>query len=224
MLLTKLLFLLVPFLQDDVSRWIEQLGSDSIAEREAAQAQLRRRLGSEAVRTRLEQLQKAGDPEIAARARELLSWFRPTASEAGVELQLAVEVRPGGAADLTVTLALAQDHAGCHVADPNYWNNWKYFVLELLREDGSVIVLPIKTTRSAEAFRGMPPAKVPLAPGQSKQYSDGRVEGLTPGSYRWRLTAKAMEGAKGYEGRGAVELTASKGAADVGVVTIPPSK
>ena len=224
MLLAKLLWVLVPFLQDDVSRWIEQLGSDSIAQREAAQVQLRRRLGSEALRTRLEQLEKDGDPERAARARELLSWFRPSTSDAGVGLKLAAAVRPEGAVDLTVTLTLAQGQGACQVADPNYWNNWKYFVLEVLREDGSIIALPIKTTRSGEGFRGMVPAKVPLAPGQSRQYSDGRVEGLSPGTYRWRLSSKAMEGAKGYEGRGPSELPAPKGAADVGVVTIPPTK
>src|SRR5258708_4963831 len=225
MLLAKLTWLLVPFFQDDVSQWIEQLGSDSILERETAQAQLRRRLGSEALRTRLEKLQKDGDLERAARARDLLSWFRPYVSDAGVELKLAATVRAGGAVDLTATLTLAQGgHEGCQVADPNYWNNWKYFVLEVLHEDGSVLTLPIRTTRSEESFGGMPPAKVPLAPGQSRQYSGGRVEGLNPGAYRWRLTAKAMEGAKGYEGRGATELSAPKGAADVALVTIPPTK
>lgn len=224
MIVANLLWLVLPLLQDDVSRWIEQLGADSIVEREAAQGQLRRRLNSEAVRTRLEQLQKTGDPERSARARELLSWFRPCASDAGVELKLAVAVRPGGALDLTATLAVAQGREGCQVADPNYWNNWRYFVLELLREDGTVVVMPIKTTRSEQAFGGMPPAKVPLGPGQSRQYSDGKVEGLSPGTYRCRLTVKAMEGAKGYEGRGAVELPGPKGAGDVAVVTIPPTK
>ena len=87
-----------------------------------------------------------------------------------------------------------------------------------------MVALPIKSTRSEEPFRGMSPAKVPLAIGESLQYTDGRCEGLTPGTYRFRLTAKAMEGAKGYEGRAAVELPAPKGAADVAVVTILPTK
>jgi len=224
MLLSGLVWLLVPFFQDDESRWIEQLGSDRIVEREAAQVQLRRRIRSDALRARLEKLEKEGDPERAARARELLSWFRPCASDAGVSLKLTAAVRPDGSVDVVVTLTMVPGSEACHVADPGYWNNWKYFVLEVLREDGSVVALPIKTTRSEGGFRGMAPAKVPFGPGLSKEYSDGRVDGLAPGTYRWRLTAKAMEGAKGYEGRGPAELPAPKGAADVAVVTIPPSK
>lgn len=225
MLVATALLLLAPSLQEEVSRWIEQLGSDRIAEREAAESELRRRLGSEAVRAELEKVQKEGDPERAARARGLLSWFRPCASDAGVELQLAATVRPGGAVDLAVTLTLRRTGAeACQVADPNYWNPWKYFVMEILRDDGTVQSMPIKTLRSEEAFRGMAPAKVPLGAGESKQYSGGRIEGLAPGTYRCRMTAKAMEGAKGYEGRAAVELPAPKGAADVAVITIPPTK
>jgi hypothetical protein len=223
MLLATLLLILAPSGQDDVSDWIDQLGSDHIAEREVAQTQLRRRLASDAVRTRLEKVQKDRDPEKAARARDLLAWFRPSASDAGVELKLAATVRPGGAVDLFVTIT-PRGREGCQVADPNYWNNWKYFTLEILHEDGSVVALPIKSTRPEGSFRGMSPAKVPLPLGESRQYSDGRCEGLTPGTYRLRLTAKAMEGAKGYEGRTAVELPAPKGAADVAVVTIPPPK
>lgn len=222
MLLVTLQFL-VAIGQDDVSRWIEQLSSDSIAERETAQTQLRRRLTSDAVRTRLEKVQKEGDPERAARARELLSWFHPSASDAGVELKLAAMVRPDGAVDLVVTLT-HHGREACHVADPGYWNNWKYFTLEALCEDGTVKALPIRTMRSEEGFRGVPPAKVPLGVGGSRQYSEGRVDGLTPGTYRCRLIARAMEGAKGYEGRSAEELPAPKGAADVTVVTIPPTK
>jgi hypothetical protein len=223
MLLAIPLLLFFRFGQDDVSRWIDQLGSDSIAERDAAQMQLRQRVASETVRIRLEKVQKEGDPEKAARARELLSWFRPSASDAGVEVKLATTVRPGGIVDLVVTMT-HRGREGCYIADPNYWNNWKYFAIEVLRDDGTVTALPVKSIRSEDAFRGVPPAKVPLAVGESRQYSDGRIEGLTPGTYRWRLTAKAMEGAKGYEGRAAVELPATKGAADVTVVTIPQTK
>ena len=223
MLWVTLLLLLVPSGQDDVSRWIEQLGSDQIAERDAAQKELRRRLASDALRLRLEKVQKDADPEKAARARDLLAWFRPTVSDTGVELKLATTVLPGGAIDIVVRLT-PRGKEGCQVADPNYWNIWKYFALEILAEDGTVVALPIRSTRSEGSFRGMPPAKVPLALGDSREYSDGRCEGLTPGTYRVRLTAKAMEGAKGYEGRLAVDLPAPKGAADVAVVTIPPTK
>ena len=223
MLLATLLLLLASFCQDDVSRWIELLGSDRIAEREGAQKELRRRLASDAIRTRLEKVQNDADPEKAARARDLLAWFRSTASDAGVELKLATTVLLGGAIDLVVRLT-HRGMEGCQVADPNYWNNWKYFALEILGDDGTVVALPIRSTRSEGSFLGMPPAKVPLAPGDSRQYSEGRCEGLTPGTYRVRLTGKAMEGAKGYEGRAAAELLAPKGAADVAVITIPPTK
>jgi hypothetical protein len=223
MLIAALVHFLASTSQDDVSRWIEELGSDSIAVREAAQTQLRRCLASDAVRARLEKVQKEGDPEKAARARDLLGWFRPAASDAGVEIKLVATVRPGGVIDLLVTMT-PRGKEGCQVADPIYWNNWKYFTLEYLREDGIVVAVPIKSTRSEDPFRGMPPAKVPLAIGESRQYSGGRCEGLNPGTFRFRLTAKAMEGAKGYEGRPAVELPAPKGAADVAVVTIPPTK
>jgi hypothetical protein len=225
MLLRTLLWLLMALLQDEESRWIEQLGSDSVVERDAAQAQLRRRIGSEALRARLEKLPKEGDPERAARVRDLLSWFGASLSEAGVALKLAATARPNGAVDLVVTLTSAPTvREGGQVADPKYWNNWKYFVLDVLREDGSVVVMPIKTTRTEEGFYGLPPAKVPLVRGEPRQYSDGRIEGLTPGTYRLRVTAKAMEGAKGYEGRPVSELPAPKGAADVAVLTIPPTK
>jgi hypothetical protein len=223
MLIAALWLFLAPTGQEDVSRWIEQLGSENIARREAAQTQLRRVLASDDVRTRLEKLQKESDPEKAARARDLLAWFRPSTSDAGVEVKLAATVRPGGAVDLMVTMT-HHGKEGCQVADPHYWNNWKFFTLEVLREDGTAVALPIKSTRSEEPFRGMSPAKVPLAIGESLQYTDGRCEGLTPGTYRFRLTAKAMEGAKGYEGRAAGELPAPRGAADLAVVTILPTK
>jgi len=215
-----ILFLSCLCVQEDLSKLVDHLGAEDAAKREAAERLLRRQIGSPKVREELEKVEKGIDPERAARAREILAWIRPSASPAGLQLKAQVTVEESGAVSVKIDLTNtgAQD---CQVADPAYWDCWRYFALEILQDDGSVAKGKLKTTRVEGNFRGMAPAAVPLGKGVTRSYSDGVAEGMAPGTRLLRITAGSMEGAKGYEGRAPRELPAPKDAVAVVTVTVP---
>jgi hypothetical protein len=206
--------------QDDVSRAIEQLGAPDRVTRNEAEKQLLRQVGSKKVQDELEKLEKSGDPERAGRARDILSWVRPTASPAGIRLGAQLVVQESGSIRVKIGMTNTGDQH-CTFADPDYWDCWKFFTLEILQKDGSVAKGKLRTTRDEGNFRGMAPAAVPLGIGMTKWYSDAVVEGLAPGTHLLRITAGSMEGAKGYEGRAPRELPASKGAVAIVTVAVP---
>jgi hypothetical protein len=215
-----ILFLSWVCVQEDLPKWVDQLGAEDAAKREAAERLLRRQIGSPKVREELEKVEKGGDPERAARAREILGWVRSAASPAGIHLRAQVSVNESGV--VTVKLDLTNTGAqDCQVADPEYWDCWRYFTLEILQDDGSVAKGKLKTTRGEGNFRGMAPAAVPLGKGVTRSYSDAVAEGLAPGIHHLRITAGSMEGAKGYEGRAPRELPAPKDAVAVVTVNVP---
>lgn len=211
------------FLQQESSRLIEQLGAQEISKRNEAQRLLLRQVGSKRVQDELEHVEKCGDPERAGRARDILAWVRPAASPAGIRLKAQITVQEGG--EIAVKIAMTNmGEQDCTVADPNYWDCWKYFTLEMLEEDGSVKKGMFRTTRVEGNFRGMAPAAVPLGRGLTKWYSDGVAGNVTPGTHLLRITAKSMEGAKGYEGRAPRELPAAEGAVAIATLNVPAKK
>jgi len=223
MIRAAVLLLSLMGLQEDLPRLIDQLGAEDAAKREKAQRLLLRQIGSRTVREELERVEKGVDPERAGRARDILAWVRPAASPAGVRLKAQITPQESGAIAVKIELTNIGDQ-DCTVADPDYWDCWRFFTLEILQEDGSVAKGKLQTTRVEENYRGMAPAAVPLGKGMTRIYSDAVVEGLAPGTHLLRISARSMAGAKGYEGRAPRELPAPKDAVDLVSVNVPARK